>query len=132
MADVVIAVVKSGVLIFAFATAAAYLIYGERKVVSYLQVRMGPNRAGPFGLLQSLADIIKLMFKEELRPKAADRVLFALAPVISATAAFTAFSVVPFGAETTIFGLLDHPVPLQVADVNVAVLVVRMSSARSA
>src|SRR4029079_17897603 len=68
--------------------------------------------------------IIKLMFKEELRPKAADAVLFALAPIISATAAFTAFAVVPFGAETTFFGLLDRPVPLQVADVNVAVLVV--------
>ena len=75
---------------------------------------------GPQGLLQPLADIIKLMFKEELRPKAADAFLFALAPIISATAAFAAFAVVPFGAETTFFGLLDEPMPLQVADVNVA------------
>ena len=64
------------------------------------------------------------MFKEELRPNAADPLLFALAPIISATAAFAAFAVVPFGAETTFFGLLDEPMQLQVADVNVAVLVI--------
>ena len=64
------------------------------------------------------------MFKEELRPAAADKWLFALAPIISATAAFAAFAVVPFGAETTLFGLLDEPLRLQVADVNVAVLVI--------
>ena len=60
--------------------------------------------------------------KEDVRPKAADPILFALAPIISAACAFTAFAVVPFGAETTFFGLLDQPVPLQVADVNVAIL----------
>ena len=80
--------------------------------------------SAPQGLLQPFADVIKLMFKEELRPKAADALLFALAPIISATAAFAAFAVVPFGAETTLFGLLDEPMPLQVADVNVAVLVI--------
>src|SRR5436190_3096460 len=64
------------------------------------------------------------MFKEELRPRAADPILFSLAPIISATAAFAAFAVVPFGAETTLFGLLDQPLRLQVADVNVAVLVI--------
>jgi NADH-quinone oxidoreductase subunit H len=76
------------------------------------------------GLLQPFADVIKLMFKEELRPGGADAVLFLLAPVISATAAFAAFAVVPFGAATTFFGLLEEPLKLQVADVNVAVLVV--------
>ena len=76
------------------------------------------------GVLQPLADIIKLMFKEELRPKAADAFLFALAPIISATCAFAAFAVVPFGADTTFGGLLDEPLRLQVADVNVAVLVI--------
>ena len=80
--------------------------------------------SAPKGLLQPFADVIKLMFKEELRPAAADALLFALAPIISATAAFAAFAVVPFGAETTLFGLLDEPMPLQVADVNVAVLVI--------
>jgi len=79
---------------------------------------------GPRGLLQPLADVIKLMFKEELRPRAADWFLFSLAPIISATAAFAAFAVVPFGADTTLFGLLGTPLRLQVADVNVAVLVI--------
>jgi NADH-quinone oxidoreductase subunit H len=76
------------------------------------------------GVLQPLADIIKLMFKEELRPKAADMFLFVLAPIISATCAFAAFAVVPFGADTTFGGLLPEPLRLQVADVNVAVLVI--------
>jgi NADH-quinone oxidoreductase subunit H len=103
---------------------AAAMVYAERKVAALIQQREGPNRTGPMGLLQPFADVIKLMFKEELRPGGADAILFALAPVISATAAFAAFAVVPFGAETTFFGLLDAPIKLQVADVNVAVLVV--------
>jgi NADH-quinone oxidoreductase subunit H len=102
---------------------AAVMVYVERKVAALLQQRLGPYRVGPKGLLQPLADIIKLMFKEELRPAAADPFLFALAPILSATAAFAAFAVVPFGASTTFFGLLDEPMPLQVADLNVAVLV---------
>ena len=113
-----------GFVFFMLLNSAAIMVYVERKVAAKIQQRMGPWLVGYRGALQPLADIIKLMFKEELRPKAADRILFALAPVISATAAFTAFSVVPFGAETTFFGLLDRPIPLQVADVNVAVLVV--------
>src|SRR5206468_5255900 len=103
---------------------AAIMVWVERKVAALLQQRMGPYLVGPKGLLQPLADVIKLMFKEELRPRAADPILFALAPIISATAAFSAFAVVPFGAETTFFGLLDEPLRLQVSDVNVAVLVI--------
>jgi len=116
-----------GLTLFVFAmllTAAAGMVYGERKVAALLQQRLGPYLVGPKGLLQPFADVLKLMFKEELRPAAADRWLFTLAPVISATAAFAAFAVVPFGAETKLFGLLDQPLRLQVADVNVAVLVV--------
>jgi NADH-quinone oxidoreductase subunit H len=105
-------------------SSAAAMVYFERKVAAGIQQRVGPLLVGPRGLLQPLADIIKLMFKEELRPGAADPLLFALAPIISATAAFSAFAVVPFGAETTLFGLLDQPMKLQVADVNVAILVV--------
>jgi len=75
-------------------------------------------------MLQPIADVVKLIFKESLRPVAADRLIFVLAPILSATAAFAAFAVVPFGAETTMFGLLEEPIRLQVADVNVAVLVV--------
>ena len=112
-------------------TAAAGMVYFERKVAALMQQRLGPYLVGYKGLLQPLADVIKLMFKEELRPKAADAFLFALAPVISATCAFAAFAVVPFGAATTFFGLLDEPMPLQVADVNVAILVVFAISSMS-
>jgi NADH-quinone oxidoreductase subunit H len=103
---------------------AAVLVYMERKVAGAMQQRLGPYRVGPKGLLQPVADIVKLLFKEELRPKGADRFLFYLAPSISIICAFTAFAVVPFGAETTFFGLLPSPIKLQVADVNVAVLVI--------
>jgi NADH-quinone oxidoreductase subunit H len=92
--------------------------------MGFMQQRYGPYLVGPKGLLQPIADIVKLVFKEELKPKAADTLLFAAAPVISAVAAFTAFAPVPFGASTTFFGLLPEPVPLMVADVNVAVLVI--------
>lgn len=102
----------------------AFMVWMERKVCAYIQDRHGPNRVGFEGVLQPFADVLKLLFKEELRPKAADALLFAIAPVVSAAAAFAAFSVIPFGTETTIFGLLDRPIPLQVTDVNVAVLVV--------
>ena len=109
---------------FMLLNSAALMVLVERKVAAFLQQRLGPYRVGPWGVLQPLADVIKLMFKEELRPAAADKWLFALAPIISAAAAFSAFAVVPFGAETTLFGLLDEPMKLQVADVNVAVLVI--------
>src|SRR5204863_2238825 len=116
-----------GLTLFVFVmllSSAAGMVYVERKVAALLQQRLGPYLVGPKGLLQPLADVIKLMFKEELRPRAADPLLFALAPIISATAAFAAFAVVPFGASTTFFGLLDEPLRLQVSDVNVAVLVI--------
>jgi NADH-quinone oxidoreductase subunit H len=103
---------------------AAFMVYMERKVCAFIQDRVGPNRVGLEGSLQPIADVVKLLFKEELRPQAADVLLFTIAPVISAAAAFAAFSVVPFGAETTLFGLLHEPLRLEVTDVNVAVLVI--------
>src|SRR5579864_8745677 len=120
-------IAQIGLTLFVFVmllNSAAVMVYVERKVAAFLQQRMGPYLVGPRGLLQPLADIVKLMFKEELRPAASDVILFTLAPIISATAAFAAFAVVPFGADTTLFGLLDEPLRLQVADVNVAILVV--------
>ena len=114
----------AAVVWFLLQISAAVMVYFERKVCAWLQQRVGPNRVGKAGLLQPIADVIKLLFKEELRPGAADPLLFALAPIISATAAFAAFAVVPFGGSTTLFGLLSEPLPLHVADVNVAVLVV--------
>jgi NADH-quinone oxidoreductase subunit H len=103
---------------------AAVMVYAERKVSAFMQQRYGPFLVGPRGLLQPLADIIKLIFKEDLRPKAADTLLFLAAPVISVATAYIAFAPVPFGADTTFFGLLEKPVSLLVADVNVAVLVI--------
>jgi NADH-quinone oxidoreductase subunit H len=89
-----------------------------------MQQRYGPWLVGPAGLLQPLADIVKLFFKEELQPKAADPLLFSLAPIISVATCFIAFAPVPFGATTTFFGWLDEPIALQIADLNVGVLVV--------
>src|SRR5437764_1655408 len=120
-------IAQIGLTLFVFfmlLNSAAVMVYVERKVAALLQQRLGPYLVGPKGMLQPLADIIKLMFKAELRPKAADAVLVALAPIISAACAFAAFAVVPFGASTTFFGLLSEPMKLQVADVNVAILVV--------
>jgi NADH-quinone oxidoreductase subunit H len=104
--------------------ASAVLVLAERKIMGFMQQRYGPYLVGPHGLLQPIADILKLLMKEELRPKGADKWLFTLAPVISVVAAFTAFATVPFGAETTFFGLLEEPIKLGISDVNVGVLVV--------
>ncbi len=112
------------VVFFGLQIGAAVMVYAERKVSAFMQQRVGPFLVGPRGLLQPLADIVKLIFKEDLRPKAADAVLFMAAPVISVAAAYVAFAPVPFGAATTFFGLLDEPMPLLVSDVNVAVLVI--------
>jgi NADH-quinone oxidoreductase subunit H len=117
-----------GIMIFvafnALIIASAILVLAERKIMGFMQQRYGPYLVGPHGMLQPIADILKLLMKEELRPKGADRWLFTLAPVISVVAAFTAFAAVPFGAETTFFGLLDEPVKLGVTDLNVGVLVI--------
>jgi len=94
-------------------------IWFERRIVSFMQMRIGPNRVGPKGLLQSLADGIKLALKEDIVPKAADRVVFIAAPVVAAVPAFLAFAVIPFGPEVSIFG---HRTPLQLTDMPVAVL----------
>jgi NADH-quinone oxidoreductase subunit H len=96
-----------------------FAIYAERRVVGRMQQRIGPNRVGPFGLLQSLADGIKLALKEDIIPKAADRAVFILAPIVSATAAFLSFAVIPFGPDVSIFG---HRTALQLTDLPVAVL----------
>ena len=120
-------ITQLGLVVFVFTAlllAAAAMVYAERKLAAMFQQRLGPYLVGPRGLLQPFADVAKLLLKEELRPRGADAFVFMLAPVISATAAFAAFAVVPFGAETTLFGLLDEPIMLQVADVNVAILVV--------
>jgi NADH-quinone oxidoreductase subunit H len=120
-------VAQFGVLLLVFVClllSAAVMVYAERKVAGHVQQRFGPYLVGPHGVLQPFADVMKLLLKEVLRPAGADAWIFMLAPLIAVTAAFTTFAVVPFGTETTLFGLLEEPLTLQVADVNVAVLVV--------
>jgi NADH-quinone oxidoreductase subunit H len=120
--------VAIGVMIFvtfnALIIASAILVLAERKIMGFIQQRYGPYLVGPWGVMQPFADILKLLFKEELRPKGADKWLFTLAPVLAIVTAFVAFATVPFGAETRLFGLLDKPIKLGITDVNVGVLVV--------
>jgi NADH-quinone oxidoreductase subunit H len=98
-----------------------FTIWWERRVVSRMQHRIGPNRVGPFGLLQSLMDGIKLALKEEIIPTTAHLAVYWIAPVISATCAFLAFAVIPFGPTVSIFGV---ETPLQLTDFPVSVLYV--------
>jgi NADH-quinone oxidoreductase subunit H len=97
-----------------------FMINWERKVVGRMQHRPGPNRVGPGGWLQSLADGLKLAFKEDIMPITADKVVFFIAPIVSCVPAFVAFSVIPFGPEVTIFG---HHTVLQLTDLPVGILV---------
>jgi len=96
-------------------------VWGERRIVARMQMRLGPNRVGPFGLLQSLADGVKLALKEDLIPKAADRIVFVIAPVISATTCFMSFAVMPLTGKVKIFG---HSTVMQLTDLPVGVLYV--------
>jgi NADH-quinone oxidoreductase subunit H len=97
------------------------VIWFERRVIGRMQQRPGPNRTGPFGLLQTLADGIKLALKEDLTPKNADKVVFALAPALAGAMAFVSFAIIPMGPVVSMFG---HRTPLQLTDIPVAVLLV--------
>jgi len=115
------------VVVFIFGMSMILLgVWFERRVVARMAVRPGLNQVGPFGLLQTLADGIKGMLKEDLLPRTADKVVFFFAPTVSAICALTALSVVPFGPMVSIFG---HQTALQVTDVPVAVLVILACSA---
>lgn len=100
-------------------TGAAYLVLVERKLLGRLQQRYGPNRVGPFGLLQPLADGVKALLKEDLVPEGADRILFFVVPAVLPLATLLAFAVVPFGQDITVMG---QKVPMVIADLDVGVL----------
>jgi NADH-quinone oxidoreductase subunit H len=115
--------VKSAVLVFALLTGFAYTTYFERRVIARMQGRVGPNRAGPLGLLQPLADGLKLLFKENILPDGADRGVYLLAPLLSLVVAIVAFAVIPVGAPITVtWQGQERVIPLAIADFNVALL----------
>lgn len=112
-------VIKSLILIFALLTGFAYLTLYERKALARIQVRIGPNRAGRWGALQPVADGIKLIFKEELIPDRAHKLIFVLAPIITVVPALVILAVVPWGGTMTVFG---REISLSLADLNVGIL----------
>lgn len=124
--EVGISLVKIAILLAVVLTLVAYLSLAERRVSAFIQDRLGPNRVGPFGLLQPLADGVKFIFKEDIIPKQADKLFFIAAPAFALITAIIALAAVPIGKgfDTTIFGLLQEPifVKLQIADLNVGVL----------
>jgi NADH-quinone oxidoreductase subunit H len=112
-------IIKAIVLVLVLLTGFAYLTLYERKALARIQMRVGPNRAGPWGLLQPIADAVKLIFKEELMPARADKLLFFLAPIVTLVPALVITAVVPWGPTLHVFG---HDITLYIADVNVGVL----------
>ncbi len=119
MAALIIILIKVLVAFGALLLIAAYMSWMERRVFALVQVRYGPNRVGPFGLLQPIADGIKLMFKETVVPSQADKPIYFLAPALTLIPALVAFAVVPFGDSVTLFG---RKIDLLIADVNVGIL----------
>jgi NADH-quinone oxidoreductase subunit H len=116
---ILIPAVKSLVLIIALLTAFAYMTYYERKMLARFHVRYGPNRAGPLGLLQPIADAVKAIFKEEFVPDHVDRLVYLAAPALALIPALVAFAVIPIGPDITLFG---QQVSLYIADVNIGFL----------
>jgi NADH-quinone oxidoreductase subunit H len=112
---------KVGVVFLFLLLTTMFMIWLERRVVGRMQNRPGPNRAGPFGLLQPIADALKLPLKEDIIPRTSDKLIFIAAPILSAAPAFVSFAIIPWGPEVSIF---HHRTPLQLADMPVAVLLV--------
>ncbi len=117
--DLAITLAKYGVMFLVFLNVAPIMNWVERRACAYIQDRPGPNRVGPFGLFQPLADVAKFMFKEDVTPAAADKVLYLMAPALALLPAFTTFVVIPFGPDITVAG---EAVRLVVANVDTGVL----------
>ncbi|PYT31680.1 MAG: NADH-quinone oxidoreductase subunit NuoH [Acidobacteria bacterium] len=116
-----LSVIKAAVVAFVLLTTLAYLQWVERKVIAHIQVRLGPSRVGPHGLLQPLADVIKLITKEDLIPPYANKFVYLLAPFLAVTMSLISISVIPFGAEIQVFG---QPTWMQLTDLNVGLLLI--------
>ena len=117
--DVIVAIIKVVVAFVALLLVTLVVVWAERKVIADMQARIGPNRWGPYGILQTLADGIKLFFKEDFRPKNADRWTYALAPIMAMVPSFLAFAVVPIGDRIEVG---DRSVGLIVTDLNIGIL----------
>ena len=117
----IIILVKVLVVFAATLLTVLLMIYSERRVSAFMQGRLGPNRVGPQGLLQPIADGIKFLMKEDIIPAGVDKPIFILAPAILLIPALMTFAVIPFGSDIILFG---RQIPLQVADVNVGILYV--------
>jgi NADH-quinone oxidoreductase subunit H len=116
-----ITLVKIVVILTIVLLTVSYLVYFERKISAWIQNRIGPNRVGYLGLLQPFADVFKLLFKEDIVPKNANKAIHALAPMIALFVAFSTYAVLPFGPTITLFG---REIPLVVADINIGILYV--------
>jgi NADH-quinone oxidoreductase subunit H len=114
-------VIKSTIMVLILLTGFAYLTLYERRALARIQTRIGPNRAGPQGLLQPIADAVKLIFKEELTPAAADKVLFIIAPIMTVVPAMILAAVIPLGTQFTL-PFLNRTVTLHVASINVGIV----------
>jgi len=119
------AALKSATVIVLLLTTFAYMTLLERRLLGKFQVRIGPNRVGPFGLLQPLADGVKLLFKENFQPARVDGVIYLVAPMISMTMALFVYAVIPVGPEVVLFG---RRITLYLADVNIGILLVLAAS----
>jgi NADH-quinone oxidoreductase subunit H len=118
---IILLIIKIGIVLVGLLVTAGWLVYGERRLLGWIQIRLGPNRAGPLGLLQPVADILKLLTKEDLIPAGADRVIFLYAPAVVSVTALLIFAVVPFGSTWTLWG---KKIPLVISDINVGLLYV--------
>jgi NADH-quinone oxidoreductase subunit H len=116
-------VIKSALILFVLVTAVAYLTFLERKVMSWIQLRIGPNRVGPWGLLQPLADGVKMIFKEDIIPTEANKWLYVAAPALSLIPALMTFIVIPYGSVVHV-PLINRDVALHVTNMNIGLLYV--------
>src|SRR5262252_1509983 len=115
----ILSLIKAAVVAFVFLTTLAYLQWAERKLLAHVQLRVGPRRVGPHGLLQPLADVVKLMTKEDMIPSHVSKVWYLLSPFLAVCMALIPISVIPFGSEINVFGVQTW---MQLTDLNIGVL----------